>query len=82
MFWPNAIVTDKASNKPYSLFTYEGCFSLEEATKVIDFWKQKEDLKVLCAYVQEETTRSIVYLENNVNSLGQVHYENGNGNQK
>lgn len=75
MYWANAVILNTSSNKVQSLFTYEGCTSLEEAKGIINSWKQNDSIQVLCGYVKEDTTDQIVYLENNVNALGQVSYE-------
>ena len=75
MYWANAVVLNINTNKVQSLFTYEGCMSLEEAKGIISNWKQNESIKVLCGYVKDDTTDQVVYLENNVNALGQVTYE-------
>ena len=76
MFWPNAIVREENSKKTYSLFTYGGEFTVEEAKMTIDKWKSIDNIKVLCGYIQDSDTNSIVYLENNVDSFGNVKYEN------
>lgn len=75
MYWANAVVLNINTNKVQSLFTYEGCMSLEEAKGIISSWKQNESIQVLCGYVKDDTTDQVVYLENNVNALGQVTYE-------
>ena len=63
------------SNKVQTLFTYEGCLSIEEAKTIINNWKQNENIKVLCGYIKDNITDQVVYLENNVNALGQVSYK-------
>ena len=75
MYWANAVVLNINTSKVQSLFTYEGCMSLEEAKGIISNWKQNESIQVLCGYVKDDTTDQVVYLENNVNALGQVTYE-------
>ena len=75
MYWANAVILNTNSNQVQSLFTYEGCVSLEEAKSIINNWKQNENIQVLCGYIKDETTDQIVYLENNVNALGQISYE-------
>ena len=51
MYWANAVVLNTNSNKVQTLFTYEGCMSIEEAKTIINNWKQNENierLKVPC----------------------------------
>lgn len=57
MFWANAVVLNEKSNKVYSLSTYEGSDSLEDAKSVIDEWKKIDSRKVLCAYVTGDTSQ-------------------------
>ena len=76
MYWANAIILNIDTNKVQSLFTYEGCMSVEEAKEIIGNWKQNGNIQVLCGYIKEDTTDQVVYLENNINALGQVSYEN------
>lgn len=74
MYWANAVILNTNSNKVQSIFTYEGSFSIEEAKNVIKAWKQSDNIKVLCAYIKDDAEQ-VVYLENNVNALGHVEYE-------
>ena len=75
MYWANAVVLNPKSNQVQSLFTYEGCMSIEEAKTIINDWKKNPNIQVLCGYVKEDITDQVVYLENNVNALGQVSYK-------
>lgn len=73
MFWPTSIVYNNDLKKTYSLFTYEGCSSVEVAKEVIKSWRENEKLLVLCAYVTDDNN-NVLYLENNVNAFGDVTY--------
>lgn len=75
MYWANAIIYNQNTKQAHSLFTYEGVFSIDEAKETISTWKSDESIQVLCAYIKDETTDQIVYLENNVNAMGEVTYE-------
>ena len=78
MFWANAVVLNEKSNKVYSLSTYEGSDSLGDAKSVIDEWKKIDSRKVLCAYVTGDTSQEILYLENNIDSFGNIRYTDNN----
>ena len=73
MFWPTSIVYNNDLKKTYSLFTYDGCSSVEAAKEVIKSWRENEKLLVLCAYVTDNNN-NVLYLENNVNAFGDVTY--------
>ena len=75
MFWPMAIVSDPISKKTYSLHTYDGQITLEDAKKIINNWKLNDKLHILCAYITDDETKQVVYLENNVDTFGNVHYK-------
>ena len=76
MYWPTAIVTNSPKEKPYTMFTSEGTFNIEESKKVISNWKN-EYKEVLCAYICDDS-QNVVYLENNVDSFGHVYYSTYN----
>ena len=76
VFWPMAIVTDFHSKKSYSLNTYEGTFSIDEAKKVINTWKSDDKILVLCAYITDSNINEVIYLENNVDAFGNIRYKN------
>ncbi len=82
MYWPTAVAYNTVTKQPQSLFTYEGYISIDEAKGVIDKWKQAQNIKILCAYVKDNDLDQIVYLENNINALGQIEYKKNNSDSK
>lgn len=76
MFWANAIILNRNTNQLQSLFTYEGSITPEEAKTIIEKWKENENIQVVCAYIKDDNTDQVIYLENNVNVIGQISYEN------
>ncbi len=76
MYWPMAIIDDKR-NEPYTQFTYEGCVSIDDAKEVIEDRKSNDKQLVLLAYVTTDNHDEVVYIENNVDVYGTVHYQDG-----
>ena len=74
MFWPMAIVRDLNNTKNYPLYTYDGLFTIEEAKKVIEKWKENNDIDVLFEYITDDN-KNIVYYNMNIDSLGYVQYK-------
>lgn len=74
MYWANAIILNTNTNQVETIFTYKGDFSIEDAENVIKMWKQNDNIKVLCAYIKDDTGQ-VIYLENNVNALGIIEYK-------
>jgi hypothetical protein len=80
LYWPMAIVTDVQSKKTYTQFTYDGCLTFDAAKDVINRWKDNTNILVLCAYIQADN--KVIYLENNLNFLGNVEYNHDDPKQK
>jgi len=76
MFWPMAIVRDLNNTKNYPLYTYDGLFTIEEAKKVIEKWKENKDIDVLFEYITDDN-KNIVYYNMNID-LGHVQYKRKN----
>lgn len=77
LFWPTAVVFDKHERKVYSLYATTGSSTLEEAKEYIKGLKNDNDrYSVLCAYVDTGKIDDVVYLENNIDALGYVRYQN------
>lgn len=74
LYWPMGIVR-YGIVPPYTAFTSHGFDTIEEAQDVIDKWKETPRLNVLCAYIHDDD-QNIVYLENNVNTVGDIEYNN------
>ena len=70
----NVLAKDKDTNQIYSIHTNESSSSMEDAKTLID--SLKNDVSdVLCAYITSDDQETIIYLENNVDAVGQVHYK-------
>ena len=70
----NVLAKDKDTNQIYSIHTNESSSSMEDAKELID--SLKNDVSdVLCAYITSDDQESVIYLENNVDAFGQVHYK-------
>ena len=82
MFWPNAIAIRTDKGKPFSLFTQDSAFTIEEAKEIIEEWKSMQDIEILCAFIKDETENKIVYLENNVDAFGNVNYNKTSAEEK
>ena len=77
LYWPMALVSDPISGKPETVFTYEGCLTIEDAKKQIELWKGMKDSLVYFAYIHDDNEH-IVYYENNVSTFGLVKYKSEN----
>lgn len=66
MYSPYAIINRKG--QAYHRFCYDRFFTLEEALRVIETWKQYDDVSF--AYVTEDTTQDIVHYEVLINTVG------------
>lgn len=75
MYNPTAIVYNSVTKQPNSLASYEQYMSVDEAKSIINAWKKNPNIQILSAYIKDSTTEEIVYLENNINTLGQIEYK-------
>ena len=78
MYWPTAIITDDNSLNPRSIYKRQGTFTIAASKAIIEDWKSNNYIHVLCAYVTDDVD-NVVYMENNIDVLGNVRYEKKNG---
>ena len=72
MFWPMAIVCDLNNTKKFTLYTSGELSTIEEATKMIEKWKEDNEIDILFDFITDEKNDIINY-DNIVGSLGYSH---------
>ena len=77
MYWPMAIIRDLNNTKNYPLYTYDGLFTIEEAKKVIEKWKENNDIDILFEYITDDN-KNIVYYNMNIDYLVHAQYKRKN----
>ena len=72
LFWPVAIIFDDKNKKAFSQFTTNACLSVDDAMNAIETWREIYNSNLLCAYIKDSEKDQVVYLENNVDTMGNI----------
>ena len=73
MYHPLAIVRDLNNKKNFTLYTKNGLLTIEDAKKVIEEWKENNEIDLLFEYIIDDN--NIVYYKNNIDVLEHVDYK-------
>lgn len=73
MYHPMAIVRDLNNKKNFTLYTKNGLPTIEDAKKVIEEWKENNEIDLLFEYITDDN--NIVYYKNNIDVLEHVDYK-------
>ena len=76
-FWPMAIARDLNNTKKFTLYTSGELSTIEEATKMIEKWKEDNEIDILFDFITDEKNDIINY-DNIVGSLGNSHNKRKN----
>ena len=72
MFWPTALIFDEKAKKAFTQITTDSCPSVDDAMNTIETWREMYNSNILCAYIKDDETDNVVYIENNVDCLGNI----------
>lgn len=73
LYHPMAVYIDERDRKAKTLFSYDSCLTMDEATKVIDRWRNDCDFQTIVEFIQiyEGDLIEIVELTNSGNPMEQ-----------
>lgn len=69
-YWPMAIALDK--EKPFMLFTYDSCPSIEDAKKVMKRWQNDYNYVLLSTWIHTDDSSEVIEHRCHIDSLGNV----------